>query len=142
MSHSEPPSAGSPADALPPIPPSPVNQKFGIRSEDLPDGSVRLSLTTDASHHNELGFVHGGIAAFLLDGCMGRAIGRCLAPGEACATVELSVQFLAPAHGRLSAHGRVDKSGRTIAFASALCTREDGTVVARAHGTWTLRRRG
>jgi uncharacterized protein (TIGR00369 family) len=121
--------------------PSPVNHKLGITTEDLPDGSVRLSLTTDASLHNELGFVHGGITAFLLDGAMGRAIGLSLAPGETCATVELSIQYLAPAGGRLSAHAEVDKSGRSIAFASAVCSRDDGTLVARAHGTWVLKRR-
>lgn len=130
--------AGGPDPAMPR---SPVNEKLGIHTDDLPDGSVRLSLTTDSSLHNELGFVHGGITAFLLDGAMGRAIGRTLSPGEICATVELSIQFLAPAGGRLSAHAQADKSGRSIAFASAVCTREDGSVVARAHGTWALKRR-
>lgn len=123
------------------MPGSPVNRRLGIVTEDLEGGAVRLSLETDGSFHNELGFVHGGIAAFLLDGAMGRAIGRCLGPGELCATVELSIQFLAPAQGRLAAQAQVDKLGRQVAFASAECRRADGVVVARAHGTWALKRR-
>ena len=118
---------------------SPINAKLGIRAEDLDDGRVRLALETDASHHNEVGIVHGGIAALLLDGAMGRCVGRTLAPGESCATVQLSVQYLAPAEGRLAAVGRVVRRGRSTAFMEAECTRPDGTVVARAHGTWVIR---
>jgi acyl-CoA thioesterase len=116
-----------------------MNAKLGIATEDLPDGQVRLSLTTDASFHSEGGRVHGGIAALLLDGAMGRSVGRTLAPGEDCATVQLSVQYLAPAEGVLSALGRVVRRGRSVAFLEGECTRADGTVVARAHGTWFIR---
>ncbi|MBM3976719.1 MAG: PaaI family thioesterase [Planctomycetes bacterium] len=118
---------------------SPLNAKLGILTEDLEDGSVRLSLDTDASLRNELGSVHGGIIMLLVDGAMGRAAGRTLAPGQICATVQFSSQFLAPAAGRLSALGRVVRRGRTIAFAEGEVRREDGTVVARAHGTWVIR---
>ena len=118
---------------------SPINARLGVLTEDLPDGRVRLSLETDASHQNEVGIVHGGVSALLLDGAMGRCVGRTLAPGQSCATVQLSVQYLAPAEGRITAVGRVVRRGRTTAFMEAECTREDGTVVARAHGTWVIR---
>jgi len=118
---------------------SPINAALGILSEDLPDGRVRLSLGTDTSHRNEVGLVHGGVSALLLDGAMGRCVGRTLEPGKTCATVQLSVQFLAPAEGRIAALARVIRRGRTTAFMEAECTRADGTVVARAHGTWMIR---
>ncbi len=118
---------------------SPLNAKFGISTEDLPDGTVALALATDASCHNEIGAVHGGLAMLLLDGAMGRAAGRTLEPGQGCATIQFSVQFLAPAQGRLRAVGRIVKRGRSVAFLEGECTREDGTLIARAHGSWAIR---
>jgi len=118
---------------------SPINAALGIAHEDLADGSVRLALETGPSHVNEVGLVHGGIATLLLDGAMGRCAVRTLAPGQSCATVQLSVQYLAPAEGRIAAVGRVVRRGRSVAFLEGECTRADGTVVARAHGTWVIR---
>jgi acyl-CoA thioesterase len=118
---------------------SPINAALGIQTEDLPDGRVRLSLALDGSHVNEVGLVHGGVSALLLDGAMGRCVGRTLEPGQRCATVQLSVQYLAPAEGRITAVGRVVRRGRTTAFMEAECSRADGTIVARAHGTWVIR---
>lgn len=118
---------------------SPINAALGIRTEDLADGSVRLSLATGPEHVNEVGIVHGGITALLLDGAMGRAAGRTLTPGQICATVQLSVQYLAPAEGTLAAVGRVVRRGRATAFLEGECQRSDGSVIARAHGTWIIR---
>jgi uncharacterized protein (TIGR00369 family) len=120
---------------------SPINAALGIEHEDLADGRVRLALETNASHVNEVGIVHGGVTALLLDGAMGRCVGRTLAAGETCATVQLSVQYLAPATGRIEALGRVVRRGRGTAFMEAECVRvADGVVVGRAHGTWVIRR--
>jgi uncharacterized protein (TIGR00369 family) len=120
---------------------SPINEKFGIQTEDLPDGSVALSLATDAGHVNEIGGVHGGITMLLLDGAMGRAAGRTLEQGQGCATIQFTAQFLAPAEGRLRAVGRVVQRGRSVAFVEGECLREDGTLVARAIGSWAIRRK-
>jgi len=121
------------------VPASPFNQRLGIAAEDLADGSVRLTIETDASLNNELGIVHGGVASCLLDGAMGRAAGRSLEPGETCMTVQLSLQFLARAEGRLQATGRVVRRGRSIAFLEGECLGADGALVARAQGTWAIR---
>lgn len=118
---------------------SPINSRLGIATEDLPDGRVRLTLATDPSLHNEVDFVHGGIVMLLVDGAMGRAMVRTLEPGQVCATVQFSNQFLAPAQGKLHALGRVVRRGRSIGFAEGEVTREDGTLVARAQGTWAIR---
>lgn len=118
---------------------SPINAALGIEHEDLPDGRVRLALATGPEHVNEVGIVHGGVTALLLDGAMGRCVVRTLASGQSCATVQLSIQYLAPAKGRIEAVARVVKRGRTVAFLEAECTRADGAVVGRAHGTWVIR---
>ncbi|MEZ5980218.1 MAG: PaaI family thioesterase [Planctomycetota bacterium] len=119
---------------------SPVNEHLGIETIDHEDGSVELRLATGPEHRNEVDLVHGGIVSFLLDGAMGRAVGLGLGNGGLCATVQLSVQFLAPARGTIVAVGRATKRGRRVAFAEGECRREaDGEVVARAHGTWAVR---
>ena len=118
---------------------SPIHEKLGVAAEDLSDGTVALSLLTDASFHNEIGLVHGGVAMLLMDGAMGRAIGRKLEPGQRCATIQFSTQFLLPAQGRLRAVGRVVKRGRSVAFVEGECWREDGELIARAQGSWAIR---
>ena len=118
---------------------SPIHEKLGVAAEELPDGTIALSLATDASWHNEIGLVHGGVAMLLLDGAMGRAIGRMLEPGQRCATIQFSTQFLLPAEGQLRAVGRVVKRGRTVAFLEGECRRGDGSVIARAQGSWAIR---
>jgi uncharacterized protein (TIGR00369 family) len=118
---------------------SPINAKLGIQTEDLADGRVRLSLDCDPSLHNEVDFVHGGIVMLLVDGAMGRAMVRTLEPGQTCATVQFSNQFLAPARGKLTAVGSVVRRGRSIGFAEGEVTRADGVLVARAQGTWSIR---
>ena len=121
-----------------PLPSSPFNQKFGIRTEDLSDGRVRLFLDTDPSHFNEVGIVHGALPMMLLDGAMGRCCARTLEAGQLTATVQISVQFLAQASGRLAALAQVTKRGKRVAFVEAECLRDDGTLVARAQGTWAI----
>jgi acyl-coenzyme A thioesterase PaaI-like protein len=71
---------------------------------------------------------------------MGRSVGRALGGVGTCATVQLSVQFLAPAEGRLTARSRRVRVGGRVAFMAADCLRDDGTLVATAHGTWALKR--
>lgn len=117
---------------------SPFNEKLGIVADDRADGTVSLSLTTDESHMNEVGIVHGAVAMALLDGAMGRCCARTLDPGQMTATVQISIQFLAPASGRLEAVARVTKRGRSVAFLEAECRGSNGTLVARAQGTWAI----
>lgn len=117
---------------------SPFNEKLGIVADDRADGTVSLSLDTDASHRNEVGIVHGAIAMTLLDGAMGRCCARTLDPGQLTATVQISIQFLAPARGRLLAVARVTRRGRSIAFLEGECHDDTGALIARAQGTWAI----
>jgi uncharacterized protein (TIGR00369 family) len=120
---------------------SPFNEKLGIEVRDEADGSVVLAVDANASFHNEVGAVHGGVALFLLDGAMGRAACRTLAEGESCATVQISIQFIAPLEGRIEARGQVTKRGRRIAFLEGTCKDRNGKLIARAQGTWAILQR-
>ena len=118
---------------------SPINEHLGVAVEDLDDGRVRLSLEVGPKLLNEVGLVHGGVASLLLDGAMGRAMVRTLAQGEQCATVHLSVQFLAAApKATIRAEGRIVKRGRRVAFLEGEVVDDDGKLIARATGTWSI----
>ncbi len=117
---------------------SPINEKLGVVTEDRADGSVRLTLTVDSSFLNEVGIVHGAVPTLLLDGAMGRTCARTLDAVHTCSTVQLSVQFLSEAKGTLTATAEVVRRGRRVAFLRGECTRDDGTIVATAHGTWVI----
>lgn len=122
------------------MPVSPLNAHLNITTEDLENGRVRLCMVCGPEWRNEVGLIHGGAMALLLDGSMGRATWRTLATNETCATIHLSVQFLNGARtGTLCAEGWVVKRGRRIAFVEGECTGDDGTVLARATGTWMIR---
>lgn len=119
---------------------SPLNAHLNITTEDLDTGRSRLCLVAGPEWKNEVGLIHGGAMALLLDGAMGRAAARTLATNESCATAHLSVQFLSPARtGTLCAEGWVVKRGRRIAFVEGECCGDDGVVIARATGTWVIR---
>ncbi len=119
---------------------SPLNAFLNVTTEDLENGRVRLCMAAGPEWKNEVGLIHGGAMALLLDGAMGRATARTLATNETCATIHLSVQFLAIARaGTLCAEAWVVKRGRRVAFVEGECCGDDGEPVARATGTWAIR---
>jgi uncharacterized protein (TIGR00369 family) len=91
---------------------------------------------TDA-HLQAYGTAHGGILAGLLDAAMGLAVLGRLPRDRGCATVEMKVNYVAPALvGSLTATGRVLHQGRRILVAAAEAHAPDGGMVACAQGTF------
>ena len=115
---------------------SPFHVSMGITVEEVRDGSVDLRLDARPDHANLLGTVHGGVLATLLDTAAGLAVRSAIPPGSRHVSVNLDVQYLAPAStGVLLATGLVVRMGRRIAFAEADVTDAGGEVVARAQVT-------
>ena len=54
------------------------------------------------------------------------------------ATISLTLNYLAPAHGELMCKGAVVKGGRGVVFAEAEVTDEGGKSVCRATATYRL----
>jgi acyl-CoA thioesterase len=100
------------------------------------DGSTfRIGVTPD--HTQLYGTAHGGVLAGLLDAAMALAILGRLPADEGCATIEMKINFTAPAPpGELLAEGRVLTMGRRIAVASAEARDGDGRVVCVSQGTF------
>jgi uncharacterized protein (TIGR00369 family) len=100
------------------------------------DGS-EFTITIDESHLQAYGTAHGGVLAGLVDAAMGLAIlGRAPA-GEGCATVEMKLNFLAPAEqGWLTGRGRVISEGRRLVVAWGEALNASGRTVACGMGTF------
>lgn len=115
---------------------SPFHASIGISVGSVREGEVDLMLEARPDHANLHGTVHGGVLATLADTAAGLAVRSAIAPGSGHVSVNLDVQYLAPARpGTLLATGRVLRLGRRIAFAEAEVTDADGTTLARAQVT-------
>ena len=103
------------------------------------DGSMEVVCIATAEHVNHNGNVHGGLLMTLLDVAMGGSVVRALQPGERTASVNISTDFLrAVKPGRLLARGRVQRRGRSMAFPIGELLDEEGQIVARASGVWSI----
>ena len=69
---------------------------------------------------NSRGEVHGGALATMLDAALVNAARSTMPEGTAAATVNLSVNYLSPGAGKLTARGRVVRKGRSLVSAEAI----------------------
>ena len=101
-------------------------------------GRVLVAVEPTDDHLNPAGTVHGGLAATLLDSCMGLAVQSTLEKGFGQTTVEFKIALIrpiTPETGRITAEGRVLNCGRRVGTAEGRLT--DGTGRLLAHGTTT-----
>ena len=101
-------------------------------------GRVVAAAEPHAGHRNPSGTVHGGLAATLLDSCMGLAIHSMLDKGFAQTTLEFKISLvrpITPQTGLVRAEGKVISCGRRVGTAEGALTDKDGRVLA--HGTTT-----
>ena len=120
------------------LPPPPIASLLGMEVEEVGDGYATFVLEPDARMLNPIGSVHGGIAATMLDSCMGCAVHTTLEPGRGYTTAQLNVHYLRsmqPGMGRVRATGTVLHRGRKQATAEARLVDAEGRLLA--HGTTT-----
>jgi uncharacterized protein (TIGR00369 family) len=101
-------------------------------------GRVLVAIEPSEDHLNPAGTVHGGIAATLLDTCMGLAIQSTLDKGFAQTTVEFKISLIrpiTPETGEITAEGRVLNCGRRVGTAEGRLSDGQGRLLA--HGTTT-----
>jgi uncharacterized protein (TIGR00369 family) len=90
------------------------------------------------SHLNPAGTVHGGLAATMLDSCMGLAIQSTLEKGVDSTTLEFKISFvrpITPETGLIKAEGTVINRGRRVGTAEGRVTDTKGRLLV--HGTTT-----
>ena len=120
------------------LPLNTMAQTLGYDIVEVSKGRVVAAAEPHAGHLNPAGTVHGGLAATLLDSCMGLAIRSMLDKGFAQTTLEFKISLLRPVTpqtGLVKAEGKVITCGRRVGTAEGRLTDKDGRVLA--HGTTT-----
>src|SRR5215813_10873430 len=118
------------------LPLNTMAQTLGYDIVEVSKGRVVAAVEPHAGHLNPAGTVHGGLAATLLDTCMGLAIRSMLDKGFAQTTLEFKISLLrpiTPQTGLVKAEGKVITCGRRIGTEEGRLTDKDGRVLA--HGT-------
>jgi uncharacterized protein (TIGR00369 family) len=116
---------------------SPYFSLLSMEIKDLQWGNAHLEIELGEKHVQPFGFVHGGAIASLMDAAAFWAAFPQVEKGMGLTTVEIKVNYLAPIQkGKLVAHGRCIKMGRTIALGEATISNETGGLIA--HGTATM----
>jgi uncharacterized protein (TIGR00369 family) len=118
------------------VPPPPIASLLGLELVEVADGRAVFALEPQEWLYNPIGSVHGGVAATLLDSCMGCAVHTTLPPGAGYTTGDLHVRYnraMTLETGRVLAEGTVVHRGRRTATAEGrLFAEGDGTLIAHA----------
>ena len=113
-------------------------QTLGYDVTEAVKGRVVVTVKPSEAHLNPYSTVHGGLAATLLDSCMGLAVQSTLDRGFGQTTVEFKISLMRPITpdtGPVKAEGIVLNCGRRIGTAEGRLT--DGKGRLLAHGTAT-----
>ena len=118
------------------LPPPPIATLLGMEIVEASEGRAVFALDPAEWMFNPIGSVHGGIAATILDSCLGCAVQTTLPPGAAYTTTDLQVRYLrgmSADTGRVLAEGKVIHPGRRQATAEArLYVEATGKLIATA----------
>lgn len=120
------------------LPLNTIAQTLGYDVTAAERGRVVVTAVPTAAHLNPAGTVHGGLAATLLDSCMGLAVQSTLDKGVSQTTLEFKISLvrpITPETGPIKAEGVVLNSGRRIGTAEGRVTDGNGRLLA--HGTTT-----
>jgi uncharacterized protein (TIGR00369 family) len=120
------------------LPLNPIAETLGYDVTEVVRGRVIVTAKPNGTHLNPAGTVHGGLAATMLDSCMGLAIQSLLAKGVRSTTLEFKISLLrpiTPETGLIKAEGVVLSCGRRVGTAEGRITDQRGRLLA--HGTTT-----
>jgi uncharacterized protein (TIGR00369 family) len=120
------------------LPLNTIAQTLGYDVTEAASGRVVVTAEPSGIHLNPAGTVHGGLAATLLDSCMGLAIQSTLEKGVSQTTLEFKISLLrpiTPETGMIKAEGIVLSRGRRVGTAEGRVTDDSGRLLA--HGTTT-----
>ena len=120
------------------LPLNPIAETLGYDIVEVQNGRVVVTAEPKAIHLNPAGTVHGGLAATMLDSCMGLAILSTLEKGTGSTTLEFKVSFvrpITPETGLIKAEGTVINCGRRVGTAEGRVTDSRGRLLV--HGTTT-----
>lgn len=113
---------------------------LGIEQVALEPGVARMCCALQPHMTNSWGIAHGGVVMTLLDVAMGHAARSLSTPAQGVATIDATVSFIREGRGKLVAEGRALRGGRSIVFCEGEIRDAGGELVAKAIGTFKVRR--
>lgn len=120
------------------LPLNTIARTLGYDIAEVESGRVVITAEPNDTHLNPAGTVHGGLAATMLDSCMGLAIRSTLEKGVDSTTLEFKISFvrpITPETGPIRAEGTVINRGRRVGTAEGRVTDSKGRLLV--HGTTT-----
>ena len=120
------------------LPLNTIAKTLGYDITEAESGRVVVTAEPKDIHLNPAGTVHGGLAATMLDSCMGLAIQSTLEKGVGSTTLEFKISFVRPITsetGPIKAEGTVISRGRRIGTAEGRLTDDKKRLLV--HGTTT-----
>ena len=112
-----------------------------VRGLELREGRATLKLALRPELLNSLGAAHGGVVCTLLDVAMAAAARSEDAKSRAV-TIDMSVQFMRPGSGELTATGTLLQLTKSFAFCEAVLRDAPGELLAMSTGTFKRLRPG
>ena len=120
------------------LPLNTMAKTLGYDVTEAESGRVVIIADPKDIHLNPAGTVHGGLAATMLDSCMGLAIHSTVEKGFGSTTLEFKMSFvrpITPVTGLIKAEGTVISRGRRVGTAEGRVTDSKGRLLV--HGTTT-----
>ena len=113
---------------------------IGLTPVSFGEGKCVVKVNVLKTHLNAGGVAHGGLHASILDTALGGALLSLISPDEWCATAEIIISYIRPAHEGmiLTANGRVVKRGKNMAHMEGELKDSSGILIATAKGTWAI----
>jgi uncharacterized protein (TIGR00369 family) len=117
-------------------PPPPIARLLDMEIVEVSNGRAVFALHPAEWMYNPIGSVHGGIAATILDSCMGCAVHTTLPAAVGYTTSDLQIRYaraMTAETGRVLAEGKVIHPGRRMVTADGrLFVEETGKLIAHA----------
>ncbi len=120
------------------FPKFPFPALIGLSIEKLKYGFARFK----AAHRHELTqgmeFLHGGVISALCDSAVAFALATMIEDGERMLTVEMKINFIAPADDDIFAEARIIHKGRKTAVGEVEVRKADNVLIAKSLVTYYL----
>lgn len=116
----------------------PLAAAFELAGTHIGGDRARIVMPPAPAFGNSRGDVHGGVLAMLMDCALAAAVRSHDPVRFGVATIDLTLHYLAPAQGEVTALAQCERRGRSISFARGQAYDSAGTLLAMATGTFKL----
>jgi uncharacterized protein (TIGR00369 family) len=117
---------------------APFYDHLGLEVLHIGDGEASLMLPPKNDLGNSKGDLHGGAIASMMDITLSQAVRSAYPKGFNVSTISMNVNYLSPSKGKAVSHGKVIRSGGSIAYAEGEVKNETGEIIARVSASYRI----